>query len=221
MSFNKHSLSRIGRQRGFNLVGLMVGSTISLIGILGCMTMFQSLAQNTVEMKTDAQHDGLLASTMLALQLELQSAGFDSADATTDNIVVDNSTAGQPKIYWRYKDDAGNYLCKGLDVRTSNDATIDRLGVWVEESANCTKDTDLSAATWVDDGVVAMFRNNPSITVTSSDVACWPYGRMAVAAGTTYRQINIIANSAARTLNGQGVGQHSYSFCLPNIVVSS
>jgi len=63
------------RQLGVSLISLMVGLLLSMIGILAGLTLYKNIVQTTVQTRSDAVQDGQIASALLTLQLELQSAG--------------------------------------------------------------------------------------------------------------------------------------------------
>ena len=64
------------RQAGTTLIGLMIGLLVSVVGILASLSLYKTLVAVATEAKIDAMHDGQLATTLLAIQLKVQNAGF-------------------------------------------------------------------------------------------------------------------------------------------------
>lgn len=58
------------------LVGLMVGTTISMIVILGLMALYRNVLHVSVEAGQDARHEGQVSTGLMGAQMLLQAAGF-------------------------------------------------------------------------------------------------------------------------------------------------
>ncbi|MDD2051582.1 prepilin-type N-terminal cleavage/methylation domain-containing protein [Pseudomonas putida] len=69
------------RQRGFTLISLMVGTVISMVGILALMFLYKDMVQTSVAALGNAKQDGQIASAQLTILKELQTAGFGVVDA--------------------------------------------------------------------------------------------------------------------------------------------
>lgn len=63
-------------QSGVTLVSLLVGTVISLIAILGTLTLYKSLVQNTATTVQAAKRDRVLAAALLTAEKEVLGAGF-------------------------------------------------------------------------------------------------------------------------------------------------
>ena len=66
----------ISRQRGFTLISLMVGTVVSMVGILALMFLYKDMVQTSVIALSNAKQDGQIASAQLTAQKELLTAGF-------------------------------------------------------------------------------------------------------------------------------------------------
>lgn len=64
------------RQRGFNLISLMIGMVISLITVLAMLSLYRTLVGVSVESASLAKVEGQKASGLLTAQIALQQAGF-------------------------------------------------------------------------------------------------------------------------------------------------
>lgn len=72
----------IGTQRGFTLISLMVGTVVSMIGILALMFLYKDMVQTSVAALSNAKQDGQVASAQLTAQKELLTAGFGVVGAS-------------------------------------------------------------------------------------------------------------------------------------------
>lgn len=220
---------------GMSLISLMIGILISMIGILAGFTLYQNMVKVTLQTRTDAAQDGQLASAMLSLQLELQSAGF-GIDKTVNPGPHLTLVAGPPQmLYWRYIETAVNPVCKGLGVNdVVNEEGETRRQVQLlspENPASCTLDATLSglAGGWKATAVLAEFRKSeealdvksfPVITITEAAANCFPYG---LGQAGNYRMVTISADGAVRRAAidageaAPAIAPSVYSFCIPNI----
>lgn len=231
--------SRVSRtQRGMSLVSLMIGMLISMIGVLAGMVLYQNMVKVTLQTRTDAAQDGQLASAMLTLQLELQSAGFgiDKVANPGPHLVL---VAGPPQtLYWRYLETSVNPatpVCKAFRVRDSEDGNFRYLELLSPVvPANCTLAVGLAAIAggWSDASpgrvILAEFRKAdatgtqslPVITLATAFASCFPYG---LGAASNYRMVTVAADGAVRraAIDAGGappaVAAASYNFCITNI----
>lgn len=210
-----HSCS--ARQQGMSLIGLMIGMLLSIVTVLAAMSMYKSLVSTAIDTKADASHDGQLASAMLTLQLELQSAGFGIDNAAVANHLVDADA--QQSLYWRSQTTptSGLYQCKGVRyVTTAAESTLTLV-----QSAGCNDTDGLASLIWTDQAVLARFVVNagvnlaaPIITFDATTATCFPFGQ---GEADVYGVVNITAQSAASRATGNAVAANNYSFCLPNL----
>ena len=203
----------------------MVGLLLSMIGILAGMTLYKNLVQVSIESRTDAAQDGQLASAMLSLQLELQSAGYGIAsdEAGTHLQLV----AGPPQtLYWRYKE-AATFVCRGFRIEDIENNTRRQLQLLMLPAASCNASGVLSSLpNWAVSSVLAEFRASaaakaslPAIAVTTGVQECFPYG---MGEAADHQLVTITADNAARraAVDGGSAVPNApivYSFCLPNL----
>ena len=212
-------------QQGMTLVGLMVGLLLSMISILAAMMLYQNLVKVSIESRTDAAQDGQLASAMLSLQLELQSAGFGIA--ATDPGSHIQLVAGPPQtLYWRYRDGAG-FACRGFRIEDIEDNTRRQLQFLTLPSASCNAAGVLSGLpNWAISSVLAEFRASdaasaglPAIAMSLAVQSCFPYG---MGEAANHQMVTVTADNAARRAAAdEGAAAPNaaleYNFCLPNI----
>lgn len=221
------------RQSGISMIGLMVGLLLAMIAILAGMTLYQSMVRTSIETRTDATQDGQLASALLSLQLELQSAGFGMAAGANPHIQLVGAAGANPQsLYWRYQPTGGGVTCKGFRIWTKEDNTSRQLQLLQPTNAavSCTATVSLSGIEWTVANVVAEFRAStaadaklPTINMTLANQSCFPYG---LGQAAVHPQVTITADNAARRAAltpGTGAATAApndafvYSFCLPNL----
>ena len=61
---------------GATLIGLMIGLLVSMIGILGSLSLYKTLTQTSVDATFDTKHDGNAAITLTLISSATQNAGF-------------------------------------------------------------------------------------------------------------------------------------------------
>lgn len=212
-----------GQQRGISLISLMVGLLLAMIGILAGMTLYKSMVQTSIQTRNDALQDGQLASAMLTLQLELQSAGYGiPTGGAAAHVQRVNNT-----IYWRYIVN-GATQCKGFQIQDLDNNTRRELQLLkIKDGTNPCNTTDaLNAFQWETASVVAEFRASiaanadiPVITLELANGQCFPYG-MSTAA--LHPIVTIIADNAAISAAKKAGGAapnnpFRYDFCLSNL----
>lgn len=227
-SFNRHIC-------GMSLISLMIGILISMMGILAGFMLYQNMVKVTLQTRTDAAQDGQLASAMLSLQLELQSAGFGIDKAATPGPHLALISGPPQVLYWRYLDnpsDPNSAICKGFRIQDLDNETRRQLQMLSPETpASCTLAAALTglAGGWKVVAVTAEFRKSeealavssfPVITITSDVSSCFPYG---LGQAANYRMVTISADGAVRRAAIDGgeaapaIAPSVYSFCIPNI----
>ncbi len=230
--------SRVKRnQAGMSLISLMIGILISMIGILAGFLLYQNMVKVTLQTRADATQDGQLASAMLSLQLQLQSAGFgiDKAANPGPHLAL---VSGPPQaLYWRYLDDPTNsssVICAGFrvqDVVVDGTTTRQLQLLSPETAASCTLAATLNGLPggWKVTSILAQFRKSqqalainsfPVVTITQDISQCFPYG---LGQAANYRTVTISVDGAARRAAidagnaTPAIAPSVYSFCLPNI----
>lgn len=224
-------------QAGMSLISLMIGILISMIGILAGFLLYQNMVKVTLQTRADATQDGQLASAMLSLQLQLQSAGFgiDKAANPGPHLAL---VSGPPQaLYWRYLNDPANSnsaVCAGFRVEdVVVDGSIKRQLQLLspETPASCTLVATLNGLPggWKATSILAQFRKSeealaitsfPVVTITQDISQCFPYG---LGQAANYRTVTISVDGAARRAAidagnaTPAIAPSVYSFCLPNI----
>lgn len=218
-----------GTQRGLTLISLMVGLLLAMISILAGMLLYKNIVQTTVQTRSDALQDGQIASSMLTLQLELQSAGYGIPKDPTKNHI---QLVGDHTIYWRFNDGADQ--CRRFHIFTPQDGNSRQLILTKLKAGLCNLTDALPSFDWNDPddaelNVLAEFRkstvtavNLPSITATLIPAQpCFPYG---MGAKVNHPLITISAENAAitaaKTADASAAGPNApfrYDFCLSNL----
>lgn len=222
---NAFHLRGDARQLGVSLISLMVGLLLSMIGILAGLTLYKNIVQTTVQTRSDALQDGQIASALLTLQLELQSAGYGLANDPTKTHVA-RSAAGDA-IYWRQN--TGTLQCKGFRIHTSADGLTRQLHLLKLASGTCNETAALASLNWAADNILAEFRkseatglNLPQFTTQlNATASCFPYG---MGVKGTHPMVTITAENAAitaaKTVDITATGPNApfrYDFCLSNL----
>lgn len=218
----------ITKQQGASLISLMVGVVLAMIGILAAVNLYENLIRASVQTRSDAQQDGQIASSMLTLQLELQSAGYGiTKDPTKDHVL---RSADGKALYWRF--DASGMQCKGFRINDSADNTRRELQL-LKLKNGCNATAVLTSFDWSDTGadatIVAAFRKSdtagsdlPVISIAPITAqSCFPYG---MGTKASHPLVTITADNAAITaakkLDATAVGPNApyrYDICLPNL----
>lgn len=228
------------RQRGMSLIGLLIGLLISVLCILGSLTLYKNLIQVASESKLDSNHDGQLASAMLMIQLEVQSAGYGIDGADETHIIEHIPSTGQRQLLWRFTtDDGATFQCRGLFEKGEEEGTFRSLSL-IQVESGCNGTAALNTFTWktdapiavlgrwrvVDDGVVDaglddyVEDHDTMFDFILAPKACSPYG--ATGAATEDRlQLKITVPGSAFLQNADGMTVSEYEYCLPNIYPAS
>lgn len=86
--------------RGATIIGLMIGLLVSMIGILGSLSLYKTLTRASVDATFDTKLDGNAAMALSRVAYEIQSAGFGlpkvTAGAQPHLRVIDGQT-----VVWR------------------------------------------------------------------------------------------------------------------------
>lgn len=213
-------------QQGTSLISLMVGLVLAMIGILAGLTLYQNMARTSVQARSDALQDGQIASSMLTLQLELQSAGYGiPKDPTKEHVVKSGDS-----LYWRLVIGAAEQ-CKGFRIVTSADGNLRELQL-LKLKAGCNQTAVLTSFDWsaagADVTTLAQFRKSaatavdlPVITISLASQSCFPYG---MGTKETHPMVTITADNAAITAakkaDPAAAGPNTpfqYNFCLSNL----
>lgn len=227
------------RQKGLSLIGLLIGLLISVLCILASLTLYKNLIKVATESKLDSDHDGQLASAMLMIQLEVQSAGYGIPGATLSHIVK-HEPAGVRQLLWRFTTDNGTtYQCRGLREESADGGQF-RVLKLIKVDSGCNSTAALNSFTWnatnpiatlgrwrvVADGVSGVGLDDYISSKTHmfnfdvGNAACNPYG--ANSAATENRGFLTVTVPGSAFLQGAaGMTATEYKYCLPNIYPAS
>ncbi|QLI81764.1 hypothetical protein HZU75_09585 [Chitinibacter fontanus] len=170
----------IKNQFGSTLVSLMVGVAISLIVVVGMMSMYK----NTVKISAHASQDAMLNSrrtaSFLTAGINLQSAGFgietpNSSDEikviTTAALSADNKLTGTLSttttrtgnaIVWRSLD-TGVSKCSGLLSPAEG-------GLLLLNAADCANASEWNTLTWTTTQIMSAAHSKTTADVTSTEI---------------------------------------------------
>ncbi|HSX84518.1 MAG TPA: hypothetical protein VLE50_03890 [Cellvibrio sp.] len=227
--------SHFYQQSGMSLISLLIGLLISVLCILGSLTLYKNLIHVATETKLDSNHDGQLASAMLMIQLEVQSAGFGIDGAGVEHIIKHIPTTGERQLLWRFTTDGTTYQCRGLFEQGEEQGLYRKLSL-IKVNAGCDAATPLNNLTWdtanpvtvlgkwrvVDDGVTDIglddyvADHDTMVNFELTPTACNPYG--ANGAVTDNRILLTITVPGSAYLQGAAdMTPTEYQYCLPNI----
>lgn len=210
-------MNAVRLQAGASLISLMVGLLVSMLSLLACLSMHKSLIQVTVEARSGAIHDGMVAGALMQLQRDLYNAGFGLEDAGADDVLVADDGA----LLWRSRVGAA-LICRGVREQgyTDQDSQTQSRELVLLEAASCSENGNLASFNWTTLEPLARFRNQSSAVFDFSVVnaSCAPYGlgvqqdhlQVVVAAATSTQ----LANSGNAALEAP-----QYRYCLPNTYI--
>lgn len=161
-----------------------------------------------------------MASAMLMLQLNLQSAGFGFAAGSGTHLFPSALGATQV-VYWRYKP-VTTPVCQGF--RIQDDDTAGTRQLQLLSAASCDESSGLESLTWSVQTVMAEFPKAagadwPLVEISRASGSCFPYG---MSARATHPQIVIgVENAAVRAARDATLtapnSLFNYTFCLSNM----
>lgn len=228
------------RQKGLSLIGLLIGLLISVLCILASLTLYKSLIQVATESKLDSNHDGQLASAMLMIQLEVQSAGYGIDGADVSHIIVHNPTAGERQLLWRFTtDNSTTFECRGLYEKGEEEGSFRSLSL-IKVDSGCDGTAALNSFTWETDDPITVLGRWRVVQDDVEDVglddyisdhgamfkfhltpeACNPYGAPGVAAEQRLL-LTVTVPGSAFLQGADGMTATEYEYCLPNIYPTS
>ena len=211
-------------QRGFTLISLMVGTVISLLGILAMLSLYKNLVYTSAASIQSARQDGQVSSALLTAQRELMNGGFWSGSATArassdiDNYFVllsgatltNGTLAGTATAQANFPtltSAAPNGITGNAIVwsyQTSSAAVASCAGLAVingalvslKGAAGCTQaSSQWSSTTWTSTTLIEAGQGATMFSVGFA--TCWPYGRTTDTTNTAYRlQVTLSANNS-------------------------
>ncbi|KPA91583.1 hypothetical protein PF66_01867 [Pseudomonas asplenii] len=211
-------------QRGFTLISLLIGTTISLISILAMLALYKNVVYNALASSQSSRQDGQVASALITAQRELMNAGFWSGSATARATSdIDNNfillsgallsngtlsgTATAQTSFPTLTSTAPNGISGNAIIwsyQTSATATASCAGLLISNgallslkaAASCTQaSTQWSSTTWTSTPLIESGQGTASLSVGFA--TCWPYGRTTDTTNSAYRlQVSLSANNS-------------------------
>lgn len=147
------------QQNGATLLSLMIGLLISMIAILGMMSLFNTAVKNTTQSSRDARITGERTSGLLVANMHLQSAGYGltNTNRTEHLLLLSSATLNDKRISGTTvsSDGVGNALvwqnkpgaqsqCTGLYAPNGDNEK----GLYELTAKNCTSITEAVAGNW-------------------------------------------------------------------------
>lgn len=222
-------------QRGFNLISLMVGMTLSLISVLAMLSLYKNMVGISVQSIQDSRQDGQIAAALLTAQQELRNAGFwitGTADTSLKllyNATLTNGTlsgnartlsateASGNAMVWIYKTGStATATCAGLLVQSGK---LMRL----QGASSCTTLSQWSSTTWT--ATTLIETNQPADFFKAVQIACWPFGKAVTPFSTV--PVKVIMTAATSVLDSTSTEsapvymKSTSETCLPNLVTST
>lgn len=188
----------IDRQRGFTLISLMVGTVISMIGILALLLLYKGLVGTSVTALSNAKQDGQIASAQLTVQKELLTAGFGVVGSSPTTITLlknaklngstlSGDTMPLPPlplstltgdkegnaIVWPYYETLGGTLkCAGLLVQEDTSAPGSPTRLYrLQGTTNCAVPLNYASPTWSKTILIAEGQKLPA----ANEAKPWPF----------------------------------------------
>lgn len=226
-------------QRGFNLISLMIGMTLSLISILAMLALYKNMVGISVRSIQDAQQDGQVSAGFLTAQLEMRNAGFGMDLPISNSIVLlagatlSSGTLRADNSYTPPVENTGNALiwvskasstaeptCAGLLVQNGQ-------LVYLRAANTCRAITDRGTTTWTQTVLVAGPKNpaddasygnlQPAAFFKTESALCWPFGKTE----TLPNRLKVIMTASISAKDSAGNAVKSVSeICLPNLPTS-
>lgn len=222
-------------QRGFNLVSLLVGVSLSMISILALLSLYKNLIGVSVQSIQDSRQDGQIAAAVLTAQRELLNAGFridpDTVPVTSRVLLLSGATLNNGTLsgtaqtigtasvvgnamVWIYKaTSTGNAACAGLLVQNG-------VLIRLQGPSGCTQVSQWNSTSWV--AVTLIEANQPSGFFTAQYAPCWPFGKSSDTTSAATR-VQVVLTAITSTVDIKSTDpQPAYvksksTVCLPNL----
>ncbi|KAA8733284.1 hypothetical protein F4V57_08645 [Acinetobacter qingfengensis] len=216
----------MNKQKGVTLTSLLIGLLIAMLCILAVLSLYRTVVHTGVDSRKAATHDTQLQSALTTVQMLLQNAGFgldpSGSHVNIGTISFKNSSnvdVSTTALVWKNagSSDGTSITCHGIaDIAGSGERQLVLLS-----GSNCTSTSNLSAASWTQESILATLSDfssdstNPvQVTFAKSNASCTPYGAGSVDTSVLHPNVTISATTSTKqTVN--------ISVCLLNIVASS
>ncbi|MCO8165719.1 hypothetical protein NJC38_26650 [Pseudomonas sp. 21LCFQ010] len=228
-------------QRGFNLISLMIGMTLSLISILAMLALYKNMVGISVRSIQDAQQDGQVSAGLLTAQLEMRNAGFGMDLPISNSIVLlkdaklTGGTITSETPYDPPNANKGNALLWASKTSASPANVANCAGLMVQggqllhlkSAGTCTDiHSDWRTLTWSSTILVKAPEqpsddNNygnvqPSGFFKTESSKCWPYGKYSESTLPDRLKVIMTASISAKDSTGSAI-QSTSEVCLPNL----
>lgn len=184
------------RQAGISLISLMIGLLISMIAVLGMMSLYSTVVKSTVQSTRDARIAGERSAAILVASKQLLGAGYGIDATRSDDLlllteatlaldgdrgslsggsVVAGNGDGNALI-WRARPDGLNSWCSGLYASPANE----QVGLYLLQPQRCGAVTE--PETWevrpllMDNNDAADERSRLPVTISIKSEECTVFG---------------------------------------------
>lgn len=147
------------RQSGVSLISLLIGLLISMVALLGMLSLYGTVVKSTVESTRDARIAGERSSALLVAGMQLQGAGYgiDGAALGDDLLLLAGTSLDRDggslsggtnvigngnTLIWRTRPDGATTWCSGLHAPSS----AGQGGLYLLQPQSCSAITSVS--TW-------------------------------------------------------------------------
>lgn len=126
------------QQIGISLVSMMIGLLISMVALLGMMSLYGTVVRSTVESTHDARIAGERSSALLVASMQMQGAGYgiDAPSAADDLLLLAGAALDEGSgslsggvsvtndantLIWRFHPDDQSIQCAGLYAKSTSE----------------------------------------------------------------------------------------------------
>lgn len=92
------------KQNGVSLIGLMIGLLVSMIAILGTLSLYKTLTQSSVDATFDSNHNGNASLAISKIASAVQNAGFGLPIPGPGAFGHISISADGSQVFWRQAD---------------------------------------------------------------------------------------------------------------------
>lgn len=205
------------QEKGISLISLLIGTVISMIGVLATLSLYKSLIKNTAETVTAAQQEGQISTSILALSKELSSAGFRVTSPTQALQLNDSTTPTALTWFYQSLDELGatHSHCRGLRAEES------KVSYFYADDTDCSGVGDIVDVETVTDTASSPWNEFTLMTLSgisiSRSTGCQPYRQP----GITIEDAPLITLTATHTIDDTDNSSEklttAYQICLVNL----
>jgi len=227
-------MNDLHRQKGLTLLSLLVGITLSLFSMLACISLFTQHHLSSRDSKASSIYNSQMIHSLTIMNKEVSSAGFGLENTTTPHFLIENDTAGETNVFWRYQDGA-SVVCRGISERQSV-VGGDAFTTLVIRDAfiGCGNTPAFNTMTWVDRGILVRWENDDLIddfltdasnvtgtlvnfSLSPANITCTPYNAVDPDNAQPRPNLTISAPTLAELNGNTDVARSRVDVCLTNI----